>query len=149
MIVNARQLKDIELSIEKINDVVVSNAKQRFKISEDKLSIKANQGHSIEIDLALTPSVPPAVLYHGTASRFLDAILQDGLKPMSRHHVHLSEDIDTALAVGKRYGKAVLLRIDTQQMSRGGRLFYMTENKVWLVDAVPAGFIRFDQVMEK
>jgi putative RNA 2'-phosphotransferase len=132
---------DFELSKELIDVVVETNDKQRFEFSDDKLKIKANQGHSINIDLDLKPITPPQFLLHGTAERFLDSIKKDGLQKQKRHHVHLSESIAVAETVGKRYGKLVLLRVAAQEMADLGFDFYRTANNVWLVDSVPAEYI--------
>jgi len=122
-------------------EVVASSDKQRFSISEDQQRIRANQGHSIPVDLNLKACQPPDTLYHGTATRFLEPILAQGLCKQARQHVHLSERQSTALAVGSRYGKAVLLRVDAAAMQAQGHLFYVSENQVWLVDAVPAEYL--------
>jgi len=119
--------------------VVESNAKQRFAIEGDK--IRANQGHSFEVDLALEPQTPPDILYHGTATRFIDSISQSGLLPQSRQHVHLSQDRATAIEVGKRHGKVVVLEIDCKQMVADGYIFYRSYNGVWLTDRVPKKYI--------
>ena len=121
--------------------VVKDNEKQRFSISDDGLYIRANQGHSVKVDLGLTPLTPPETLYHGTPERNLDSILQAGLDKRQRHHVHLSPDQPTAIKVGKRRGKPVVLHIQAQTMFAQGHLFYRSENGVWLVDHVPASFI--------
>ena len=142
LIDHAKAIRGISLDAEKISQIVASCAKQRFKLSEDCSQIKANQGHSIQVDLALQPQVPPDVLYHGTASRFLATIQVQGLKAMQRHHVHLTEKPETALAVGQRYGRPVLLKIDAASMQQQGFVFYCTDNQVWLTDAVPAQFIQ-------
>lgn len=122
--------------------VVEHNDKQRFELSPDLTRIRARQGHSIDIDLALSPIEPPPLLYHGTVERALAAILADGLKKMRRHHVHLSADLDTARKVGARRGAAVILEIDAASMTRAGELFYRSANGVWLTDAVPARYLR-------
>ena len=122
--------------------VVAENDKQRFCLSEDGLMIRANQGHSISVDLALSPKQPPEVLYHGTATRFLNAILLEGLKAKSRQQVHLSENKETALKVGQRHGKPVILEVAAMQMVEQGFLFYLSDNGVWLTDSVPAMFLR-------
>jgi putative RNA 2'-phosphotransferase len=122
--------------------VVEQSDKQRFELTPDLSRIRARQGHSVEVDLALAASEPPAVLYHGTVERFLEAIMADGLRKMARHHVHLSPDLDTAQKVGARRGRAVILEIDAAAMRAGGHIFYVTENKVWLTDAVPPHFLR-------
>jgi putative RNA 2'-phosphotransferase len=124
-----------------IQEVVASNDKKRFSISEDGQRIRANQGHTLKVDLKLKALTPPETLYHGTAKRFLDPILQEGLKPRQRHHVHLSEDIETATAVGQRYGKPVVLIIHSQLMHEQGIPFYQSDNGVWLTDSVTAAFI--------
>lgn len=131
----------IILSIPLIQQVVASNDKKRFALSDDKLRIRANQGHSIKVDLELTAKEPPAILYHGTATRFLDSINQQGLKAGKRHYVHLSTNINTATAVGKRYGKPVILEIDAGAMHQEGHEFFLSENEVWLTQSVPKNYL--------
>jgi putative RNA 2'-phosphotransferase len=121
--------------------VVETNDKKRFGFNEDKTMIRANQGHSIEVDLNLKPSIPPDILYHGTADRFVDSILKEGLTKQQRQHVHLSRQIETARAVGTRHGKPVILHINAKAMQDDGYLFYESENNVWLVDTVPTKYI--------
>lgn len=123
-------------------EVVETNDKQRFAISEDGLSIRANQGHSIKIDLDLLPEPPPSVLLHGTARKSIAAIKSDGLKKMARHHVHLTENREIARSVGQRYGKLIMLEIDSRQMAEDGFEFYKTANGVWLVESVPAKYFK-------
>ncbi|KZN64697.1 hypothetical protein N473_12970 [Pseudoalteromonas luteoviolacea CPMOR-1] len=132
------------LSLELIQSIVDSNDKQRFVISEDGTMIRANQGHSIEVDLALEAAIPPNILFHGTASRFIESIKGIGLVKGQRHHVHLTQSTDTALKVGGRYGKPVLLGIDAKTMHVQGAQFYKTQNNVWLVDHVPFKYLNFD-----
>ncbi len=124
-----------------LDHLVETNPKKRFAFSEDGTRIRASQGHSIEVDLGLPPMVPPAVLYHGTASRSLEAIRAEGLKAMERQHVHLSPDEATATAVGSRHGKPVVLTVRSGEMHRDGFVFFQSANGVWLVEAVPAGYI--------
>ena len=119
-----------------IERVVADNDKQRFAFSEDRTRIRASQGHSVKVDLALAEAEPPPVLYHGTASRFLKAILAEGLRASGRHHVHLSADVDTAMRVGARHGFPAILRVDTQRMRADGLAFYRSDNGVWLTEAV-------------
>lgn len=131
----------IDFSTQLIQQIVANNDKKRFALSNDGLHIRANQGHSIKVDLQLTAKEPPAVLYHGTATRFLESIQKEGLKAGQRHHVHLSTDIDTATAVGKRYGKPVILKVDAGAMHQQGHEFFLSENGVWLTEHVPSSFI--------
>ena len=130
----------VKLTKELINEVVSQNNKQRFIIKNDK--IRANQGHSINIDLALEAVEPPDILYHGTTIRFLDSIIKEGLTKQSRQHVHLSEDIETATIVGKRHGKVAILEIDAKKMFEEGYEFYLSENGVWLTDRVSIKFLK-------
>lgn len=123
--------------------VVEHNDKKRFVFSEDGSKIRANQGHSLKIDLALPPVTPPEVLYHGTAERNLDSIRESGLLKRKRHHVHLSGDTETALNVGKRYGKPVLLIVRAGEMHTAGHPFFCSENGVWLTEHVAPDFIDF------
>ena len=120
-----------------IKQVVITNDKKRFSLSGDEQFIRANQGHSIQVDLKLSPKEPPTMLYHGTASRFLDSIKQEGLKPGQRHHVHLSSDIETATTVGK----PVILGVAAGAMHQQGFEFFLSSNGVWLTAHVPANFL--------
>lgn len=131
------------LARELIEAVVASSDKQRFAISEDGKRIRANQGHSIDVDLALEVVAPPERLYHGTAARFVEAIRREGLSRRSRHHVHLSADVDTARRVGARHGKPVVLVVRATEMAAAGHVFHRSANGVWLTDAVPVAFIDF------
>lgn len=124
-----------------LQEVVFTNDKKRFTISKDGKKIRAAQGHSVNIDLQLNPVEPPEFLFHGTANRFLDRILAEGLKPQQRQYVHLSEDIKTATAVGQRYGKLLILTIKTRLMYERGFKFYLAENGVWLTEKVPVDFL--------
>ena len=126
---------------EQLQHVVDTNSKKRFAFSEDGLHIRASQGHSVEVDLDYQPTLPPAVLYHGTAVVNVAAILQQGLEKRSRHHVHLSADKATALQVGWRHGKPQVLVVDAGRMQQDGYQFYLSANGVWLTDAVPAAYI--------
>ncbi|CAB3749585.1 MULTISPECIES: RNA 2'-phosphotransferase [Burkholderia] len=125
-----------------IEAVCATNDKQRFALSEDGRRIRAVQGHSTAAVQRRYPAAqPPERLYHGTATRFLASIRAQGLKPGARHHVHLSADRQTALAVGSRYGVPVILEVDAQRMHRQGHTFFIAENGVWLTDAVPAEYL--------
>ncbi|MCL4205496.1 MAG: RNA 2'-phosphotransferase [Pirellulaceae bacterium] len=130
------------ISREQLDAVVRTNDKQRFAFSADGSRIRANQGHSLPVDLGLAPVEPPELLYHGTVSRFLESIRRDGLTKGKRHHVHLSPDIQTATKVGQRRGRPVVLVIEAGRMFREGHTFYRSENGVWLTDAVPPDYLR-------
>jgi len=129
------------LTREELEHIVATSDKKRFSFSEDRLHIRANQGHSLQVDLGYTPCEPPAVLYHGTARRFLESIQREGLNKGKRHHVHLSSDAVTAARVGSRHGKPIVLRIMSDQMHADGYLFYLSANSVWLTDRVPPAYI--------
>jgi len=129
--------------LDTLREVVAENDKQRFTLSEDGRRIRAAQGHSVAVDLGLAASEPPALLYHGTASRNLDAIFAEGLKPGRRQQVHLSLDRETALKVGQRHGKPTVLTVDAGRMHRDGYSFVRADNGVWLTDHVPAGYLGF------
>ena len=129
------------LTPEELREVVATSDKQRFAFSPDGELIRASQGHSVKIELGYEPALPPPVLYHGTAERNLPSIKERGLLKGRRHHVHLSETIETALAVGARYGKPVALTIESERMRRDGLIFYLSANGVWLTDHVPASHI--------
>lgn len=124
-----------------LEEVVATNAKQRFALSDDGARIRASQGHSVEVDLGYEPATPPALLFHGTVAEALPGIRAGGLQKMSRHHVHLSPDRDTASNVGARRGAPVILRVRAGEMSAAGHAFFVSANGVWLTDAVPPGFI--------
>lgn len=131
------------LDREHLNQLVETNNKKRFIFSEDGKRIRANQGHSIKIDLGLAPTPPPETLYHGTATRFLDSIRDKGLIPGSRQHVHLSDNLQTAIQVGSRHGKPIILAVSSALMHQNKHHFYLSENDVWLTDSVPVEFIQF------
>jgi putative RNA 2'-phosphotransferase len=127
---------------EELDVVVAACEKQRFAIDETGTKICANQGHSAEVELQFEPAEPPAELFHGTADRFLSAILRDGLLKMARHHVHLSPDAETARKVGSRHGRPVILVVDAARMRPEGHAFYCSANGVWLVEQVPPQYLR-------
>jgi putative RNA 2'-phosphotransferase len=124
-----------------LDKIVVTSDKQRFALSPDGARIRANQGHSIDVELELAPAEPPAVLYHGTVDRFVASIRAQGLVKGERHHVHMSADVETATAVGGRRGKPVVLVIDAAKMRGDGHAFFRSQNGVWLVDHVPAPYL--------
>ncbi|MFG2606800.1 RNA 2'-phosphotransferase [Streptomyces sp. NPDC048514] len=126
---------------EELDHVVATNDKRRFVIEGTR--IRASQGHSIEVDLGLPPATPPPYLYHGTVPRSLEAIRTEGLKPMDRHAVHLSADLETATRIGARRGRPVVLTVDSGAMHRAGHVFHVSANGVWLTTAVPPHYLRF------
>ncbi len=135
---NERQPFDMEM----LEEIVRTDNKQRYSFNPDKTRIRANQGHSIPVDLELLPQTPPNVLYHGTATRFSGIIDQQGLKPMQRQYVHLSDRLETAVNVGKRHGAPLVYVIDAEAMQKAGYVFYCSENGVWLTDSVPPEYLK-------
>ncbi len=134
--------KQIDMNL--LEQIVYTDNKQRYSFNEDKTKIRANQGHSINVDLELKSLKPPDILYHGTATRFLKDIRIQGLKSMGRLYVHLSYDIDTALRVGERHGFPKVLKIDSSHMYKDGFIFYLSENNVWLCKYIPTKYIDFN-----
>ena len=125
-----------QIDMETLERIVQKNNKQRYSFNEDHTRIRANQGHSLQVDVELQQVDPPQSLYHGTATRFLPAIQAEGIKKMNRQYVHLSGDYQTAATVGRRHGTPVVLRIDAGTMVQDGVIFYRSENGVWLCDHV-------------
>jgi putative RNA 2'-phosphotransferase len=132
-----------EISRSMLLEVVAASPKRRFAISEDGLRIRANQGHSVDVELGHERKTPPEVLFHGTVVAALEAIRAGGLERMKRHHVHLSPDAETARVVGARRGKPCVLRILAGRMHRDGHAFFLSPNGVWLTAAVPPRYIEF------
>ncbi|MBQ2347958.1 MAG: RNA 2'-phosphotransferase [Clostridia bacterium] len=130
-----------ELTMEKLEEIVRTNDKKRYSFNEDKTKIRANQGHSINVDVELKQAVPPEILYHGTALRFADSIEKNGILKMNRLYVHLSLDEATPLKVGIRHGKPVIFKVKAGEMYRAGHIFYLSENNVWLTDSVSPQYI--------
>lgn len=129
------------LTRDQLAAIVAQSDKQRFAFSEDGRRIRANQGHSVAIELEYKSVVPPDVLYHGTADRFLASIQTSGLRKAARHHVHLSSELKTAVEVGRRHGRPVVLAVAAGAMHRAGHAFYVSANGVWLTDSVPPEFL--------
>ena len=129
------------LDMAKLEEIVRTDNKQRYSFNEDKTLIRANQGHSVKVDVELKKCEPPEFLYHGTAKRFLDSILSEGLKPVTRLYVHLSKDIETAVTVGTRHGKPFVFKIRAGEMHRNGFEFFLSENGVWLTKTVPTEYL--------
>jgi putative RNA 2'-phosphotransferase len=129
------------ISYDDLIECVETNDKQRFSFDNNGDLIRANQGHSVEVDLQLEPRTPPICLFHGTVERFMESILADGLRKGKRHHVHLSTEVETARRVGARRGKPVILRVDAGTMHEEGFKFFLSPNGVWLTDSVPTRFL--------
>jgi putative RNA 2'-phosphotransferase len=136
-------LKSLGLTcnLERLQEVVATNDKQRFELSPDGAQIRARQGHSLPIAHEWPKVAPPELLYHGTSERFLPDIMNEGLKRMRRHHVHLSGDVPTARAVAARRSSPVVLAIAAREMETRGFSFFMTANGVWLTEHVPPDYI--------
>lgn len=132
----------IALTFEILKHVVDTNAKKRYSFNESFDKIRANQGHSVEIDLGYTPQVPPEILYHGTGEKFIGSILEKGLLKQNRHHVHLSADVETAFMVGQRHGKPFVFEVLAGQMHRDNFQFFLSANGVWLTDFVPVKYLK-------
>ena len=133
--------KYIGLNIDIIEEVVRTDNKQRYSFNEDKTLIRANQGHSIQVDVGLEQKEPPEFLYHGTGKKYVESISKQGLIPKSRLYVHLSKDTETAVNVGKRHGEVVLYLIKSREMHQNQYKFYLSENGVWLTKEVPVEYM--------
>lgn len=131
----------MHFTLKELDEVVETNSKKRFAFNEDKTKIRANQGHSIDVDLALITQQPPEFLYHGTAEVNMASILEKGIEKRNRQHVHLSSDKETATKVGMRHGKPVILTIRTGEMFKDKIQFYLSDNGVWLTDFVDVKYI--------
>ena len=131
----------VPLDREMLDEIVRTDNKQRYSFNEDGTLIRANQGHSIPVDVELEEKTPPDVLYHGTGEKYVPSIEKQGLIPKSRLYVHLSSDVDTAKKVGSRHGKPVIYRVDCRKMSEDGYRFFLSVNGVWLTKEVPARYL--------
>lgn len=135
-------LGNLGVSLQDLQQIVESDNKGRFEFSEDKSTVRALYGHSINLDLGLEPTTPPLLLYHGTAEKYIDSIMKDGLRRRKRNFVHLSETIDMAKQVGARHGSPVVLSIDTEAMIRAGYKFYKAQNGIWLTGDILPNFFK-------
>ncbi len=127
-----------------LEEIVRTNNKQRFSFNDDHTKIRANQGHSVDVDVELKELEPPEILYHGTGEKSVPSILEQGLIPKNRLYVHLSKDIPTAVSVGKRHGKPVIFTVKSGEMYRAGMSFFLSVNGVWLTKCVPAGYLEMN-----
>lgn len=135
-------LGDLGLSLQDLQQIVESDNKGRFEFSKDKSSVRALYGHSIDVNLGLEPTIPPPVLYHGTAEKYIDSIMKEGLRPRKRNFVHLSETMDMAKQVGTRHGSPVVLSIDIEAMISAGYKFYKAQNGIWLTGDILPKFLK-------
>jgi putative RNA 2'-phosphotransferase len=131
--------RDIDRKL--LNDIVATDTKGRYSFNDDKTKIRANQGHSVKVDVQFKEAPPPNILYHGTAERFLESIKAKGILSMNRRYVQLSQDICTAFNVGGRHGKAIVLVIDTAKMVSVGYKFWLSENNVWQSNTIPWKYV--------
>lgn len=137
--INATEKYQIDMPM--LEEIVRTDNKQRYSFNEDKTKIRANQGHSIEVDVELNEAEPPEILYHGTGEKYVESILREGLIPKSRLYVHLSKDMETAVNVGNRHGKSHIFIVRTGEMFRQGYKFWLSENGVWLTKEVPTEYL--------
>lgn len=133
---------ELGVSLLDIQKIVCEDIKGRFEFSEDKSSVRALYGHSINVDLGLEPTMPPLALYHGTAEKYIDSIMKEGLRPRKRNFVHLSETLDIATQVGIRHGSPIVLSIGVEAMIRAGNKFYKAQNGIWLTDKISPLFLK-------
>lgn len=131
-----------EINMEILKEIVYTDDKTRYAFNENFTQIRANQGHSIEVELGYVPQKPPVILYHGTGKKSVESIFKGGIEKKSRHHVHLSGDLETALKVGERHGIPVILEVLAEEMYKNNYHFFLSENDVWLTDYVPVEYIR-------
>ncbi len=134
--------KTTPIDMNLLEKIVVEDEKQRYSFNEDKTLIRANQGHSIPVDVELRKVAPPDVLYHGTGEKYVSSIDEHGLLPKSRLYVHLSSDEETATKVGKRHGEPVIYTVDAKKMAEDGYEFYLSVNGVWLIKNVPIQYLK-------
>lgn len=142
LIEGINKTKDYKIDFNTLQEIVRTDNKQRYSFNEDKTKIRANQGHSINVDVELKEAEPPELLFHGTGEQFVPSIRREGLKPKSRLYVHLSKDRETAEKVGARHGKPHVFFVCSGRMYKAGYKFYLSENGVWLTKAVPPEYLR-------
>lgn len=135
-------IQEYNFTAHELERIVFEDTKGRFEFSEGKSSVRALYGHSIDVNLGLEPTTPPPVLYHGTAEKYIDSIMKEGLRPRKRNFVHLSETMDMAKQVGTRHGSPVVLSIDIEAMIRVGYKFYKAQNGIWLTGDIPPKYLK-------
>lgn len=146
-ILDALRMKYPDINRKLLDDIVASDEKQRYSYNKEKNKIRANQGHSIPgVIVQMEQPEPPEFLYHGTATRFLNGIMEEGLKPMSRQWVHISSDVETAVKVGKRHGTPVVLRIYARKLAQDGHELYLSSNGVWQAKNVPVEYFEIEDI---
>lgn len=133
--------KTHKLDMEMLEEIVATDDKQRYSFNEDKTKIRANQGHSVNVDVELEEAIPPEYLFHGTATKYMNDIRKQGLIPKSRLYVHLSVDVETAVKVGERHGNPIIYCINALEMYNNGYKFYKSVNGVWLTKSVPLEYL--------
>lgn len=138
-----------KINMEILEEIVSTDDKRRYSFNEDKTLIRANQGHSIPVNVELKEATPPNILYHGTATKSLDNIKRQGIKSMSRLYVHMSKDLETAIKVGTRHGRCVVLEINTKKMFDDGIKFYISENGVWLTKYIDWKYVKEINYIDK
>ncbi len=134
--------KTQRFNMEMLEEIVRTDQKQRYSFNEDKTRIRANQGHSIPVDVELPVTEPPEILWHGTGQKYVESIDRTGLIPKGRLYVHLSGDRETAVKVGSRHGKPMVYQVDSGQMAKDGYLFFRSVNGVWLTKQVPVKYLK-------
>lgn len=134
--------KDNEFNMAILEEIVATDNKQRYSFNEDKTKIRANQGHSVQVDVELAKLTPPEILFHGTGLKYVESIDEQGLIPKSRLYVHLSKDMETAVNVGKRHGEPIIYQVLTGEMNRDGYEFFLSANGVWLTKEVPVKYLQ-------
>jgi len=140
-LITGLKIKFPEINMSILEEIVATDSKHRYSFNNDKTMIRANQGHSVNVEVELKEVNPPEILFHGTSSNVLDSIYKNGIKPMSRLYVHLSKDHSTAIMVGKRHGNPVVLSIAAQDMYKDGYKFFLSENGVYLTSEVPTKYL--------
>ncbi len=139
----ATLVREYGYSTDELEEIVTTDVKNRYEFSEDKIKIRARQGHSNHVEIGFAEMIPPDVLYHGTSTSKFELILKDGIRPMSRQYVHLSSTIEVATKVGQRHGKPIVLIVDAAAMYRDGIKFFLSSNGVWLTAHVAPQYLKY------